>query len=231
MPEDKNLNQDELCHWGIKGMRWGFRRYQNKDGSLTPEGKKRYDAELEKVKKKEEKLQNKLHVKQQMDALKARKQGIKDMKKRLKNGDVDEVNDDKNDTNVKKDISKMTNDEIKELTARQKVENELKRAEQDAKRIEADYWKGELDRLSNQSQLKEANKSGITKFLEKVTGKVVDAGVDVAINTGKKYVESKIDDKLGVGSEPDYNKMKKKYEALNTKVNYKRNRRNYNAGH
>ena len=33
---------DELQHWGIKGMRWGVRRYQNKDGSLTPAGKKRY---------------------------------------------------------------------------------------------------------------------------------------------------------------------------------------------
>lgn len=32
----------ELRHHGIKGMRWGVRRYQNKDGSLTPAGKKRY---------------------------------------------------------------------------------------------------------------------------------------------------------------------------------------------
>lgn len=36
-------NSNELQHWGIKGMRWGVRRYQNKDGSLTPAGKKRYD--------------------------------------------------------------------------------------------------------------------------------------------------------------------------------------------
>lgn len=28
-----------LCHYGVKGMKWGVRRYQNKDGSLTPEGK------------------------------------------------------------------------------------------------------------------------------------------------------------------------------------------------
>lgn len=32
----------ELCHSGVKGQRWGFRRYQNKDGSLTPAGRERY---------------------------------------------------------------------------------------------------------------------------------------------------------------------------------------------
>lgn len=33
---------NELYHWGIKGMKWGVRRYQNKDGSLTNAGRKRY---------------------------------------------------------------------------------------------------------------------------------------------------------------------------------------------
>lgn len=33
--------QSELTHYGIKGMRWGVRRYQNSDGSLSEAGKKR----------------------------------------------------------------------------------------------------------------------------------------------------------------------------------------------
>lgn len=36
------MENNELRHWGIKGMKWGQRRYQNKDGTLTPAGKARY---------------------------------------------------------------------------------------------------------------------------------------------------------------------------------------------
>lgn len=36
------LNEDELSHHGILGMKWGVRRYQNADGSLTAAGRRRY---------------------------------------------------------------------------------------------------------------------------------------------------------------------------------------------
>lgn len=38
---------NELYHYGIKGQKWGVRRYQNKDRSLTNAGKKRYSFEDE----------------------------------------------------------------------------------------------------------------------------------------------------------------------------------------
>lgn len=34
---------ENIEHHGVKGMHWGIRRYQNKDGSLTPVGKRKYE--------------------------------------------------------------------------------------------------------------------------------------------------------------------------------------------
>lgn len=45
-----------LAHYGIKGQKWGIRRFQNEDGSLTDEGKRRYKvAESDTWKKSESK--------------------------------------------------------------------------------------------------------------------------------------------------------------------------------
>lgn len=41
------VRSEELYHWGIKGQKWGVRRYQNPDGTLTAAGRKRYGAEGE----------------------------------------------------------------------------------------------------------------------------------------------------------------------------------------
>ena len=38
----EELYVDALCHHGIKGQKWGVRRYQNDDGTLTEVGKRRY---------------------------------------------------------------------------------------------------------------------------------------------------------------------------------------------
>lgn len=76
--------RDELYHHGVKGMKWGVRRYQNKDGSLTSAGKKRYDTD--------EKFRNKVDQKRKSSEILQRKN-------RVWNRDL-ELNDEYDRTNV-----------------------------------------------------------------------------------------------------------------------------------
>lgn len=58
-----NIHNDELYHHGIKGQKWGVRRFQNEDGSLTDAGRRRYADGTDMSRrdaKKQEKLERQL---------------------------------------------------------------------------------------------------------------------------------------------------------------------------
>ena len=43
-----DFESNHLAHQGILGMKWGVRRYQNYDGTLTAAGRERYGKEIKK---------------------------------------------------------------------------------------------------------------------------------------------------------------------------------------
>lgn len=79
-PDGSFVNENELYHWGIKGMKWGVRRYQNPDGSLTAAGRKRYtdkDGNLNADGKK--KFGNSVKTKTESEAETPKRKSVKDM--------------------------------------------------------------------------------------------------------------------------------------------------------
>lgn len=79
-PDGSFVNENELYHWGIKGMKWGVRRYQNPDGSLTAAGRKRYtdkDGNLNAAGKK--KFGNSVKTKTESEAETPKRKSVKDM--------------------------------------------------------------------------------------------------------------------------------------------------------
>lgn len=74
--------ETELYHNGIKDQRWGVRRFQNKDGSLTPLGKLRYGSKgerLDKYKKKKGSSNKKKIEKKKTSTTEAKPKSVSEM--------------------------------------------------------------------------------------------------------------------------------------------------------
>lgn len=127
------MEMNELNHHGIKGQKWGLRRYQNKDGTLTPAGKKRYAEEMNRLKKEEQILKNKQRTKAQLDKLSAKEQEIKALKKAAKGKAPAKPEVEKPAANIhesigKKKVKDMTDDELRALTNRMQLEKNYRDA-------------------------------------------------------------------------------------------------------
>lgn len=109
----------ELCHYGIKGMKWGVRRYQNYDGSYTKAGVKRYSQAMD------------VYDKRVSDYKKAKSDGVKGDALRLKKAKVKQQKKEVEKhykhlkLDKKADQGKILYAEGKRITANNKVANTL----------------------------------------------------------------------------------------------------------
>lgn len=119
-------NRYELYHWGVKGMKWGVRRYQNKDGTLTNAGKRRYERDQRENagKKKGNKVgaaDPDRWVKEDLERTRKLTNESETMTNKLKN-----INDRaiKNTPKPKMDLSNMTDKEMRDQINRALLEKQ-----------------------------------------------------------------------------------------------------------
>ena len=139
----KQYRIDELVHYGVKGQKWGRRRYQNSDGSLTPAGKERYGSE-DKFNKYYEK-----DIKREADHLKLYQHQANTASK-----DLNEISDNAHKTRTKKmkeaaedeirnKVYKMSDQELREAVNRMNMEERYTQVMRDRTKIDVGRSKSE----------------------------------------------------------------------------------------
>lgn len=189
---------DELTHWGIVGMKWGVRRYQNADGSLTTAGKKRYASEMESLKEKERSLKKRQASKDKFDKLNAKRRELEEWEDALdgKRTPSKPVH--------KKTASEMTNEELWERTSRMQAE--------------ANYYNA-------QKNLANATPKKVSAGQRFVSSLMSDVVAPAAKNVGRTWLENTLKDKLGL-NDKDKKDAKKSIEDLTKEFKLKTDKKN-----
>lgn len=235
MWEDNELMNEEiedvLEHHGIKGQKWGVRRYQNDDGSLTSLGKKRLaKGGVEKTPKRKSvkdmnasELRSEIERRALVDKLVESKQAktavgrfINKMTSKNKSTEDLKVEIEKQELrNELKNGSKKTDEEpkSKELNRHKLVKKDLK--DLSDKELEEAIERAALEQRFR--QLHPEDKSFIQKTAEKLRDKMTDAAIEATAQVGKDYLIDKGKKALGLTDE-EYEKLKRDADILGFKA-------------
>lgn len=183
------MENNELQHWGIKGMKWGVRRYQNSDGTLTTAGKKRYNQEMSKLRAEKQVLENKRKTQAKIDKLDAMRKEIDDMK----SGKKSAANSSDKEASGKKSAKDMSDKELAAATARLQAEKAYKDA----------YAALNPEHVSRGKQ-----------FIDRVKDNVVDKGPDLLTNFIGDYVDKVAREKVGLKKNDEKSTSEKLKQAL-----------------
>lgn len=139
---------NELRHYGVLGMKWGRRKYQNRDGTLTPAGKKRYNNELSKIKNEQKILKNKQQTKAKIDKLKTMRDEVDSQKRELTpQKSKAPAQKASSEPPKKKRIKDMTDDELRNEINRLNMEKQYKDLLNDTRNKQVSRGKDMAERI------------------------------------------------------------------------------------
>lgn len=183
----------ELYHWGIRGMKWGIRRYQNKDGSLTPAGRKRYNDELDSLKAREKEIKGRERAKARQAKLDAKKAELDEREKALE-GEKTQKKKTDDTTSKTRSVKDMTDEEIRTAIARKQLENQ--------------YLQYHPEPKAKQSTMRGLIDEMVVPALKTSGRKALESAMD---KTVKDLLKDKVDPE-------SYEALKKTYDKLKIKA-------------
>lgn len=182
----------ELYHHGTKGMKWGIRRYQNKDGSLTTAGKKRYAQEEAKLKERERVVKNRERVHAKLSKIESKNAELKAREEALAG-------------------EKITKKTTKPAPEKPKTMKDMSDAELRAHVARMQLEKSYIDAQNNLAAVTPKHQKPAEKFVKSLMNDVI---APAAKNAGKAWLEKTLKDKLGLDEKDPLKKLESKYKKL-----------------